>query len=215
MPDLMETYRKALEIRNLQLQEQALQPLRQQNQQMMAAPSDIHPSIPVPLPEGKHAPTLLRPGEGVTQAPIPPLPLQEQNQHAAEPGSPSMYDAGGHVNCRWWAGARAAAPTPLHEVYLLALQEGLLLGAAEGVLVAMGDSPEAEKSFNRVFNQYFPHGDFSLTETTKGIDTFCAAPENLPLKMVDALRITVMRFNGSEPAEIEKESARLRREASK
>ena len=232
VPDLMEAYRKALEIRNLQLQEQALQPLRQQNQQMMAAPSDIHPSIPVPLPEGKHAPTLLRPGEGVTQAPIPLLPLQEQNQQplpissnplakpqpttppvqvAAEPGSPSMYDAGGHVNCRWWAAARAAAPTPLHEVYLLALQEGLLLGAAEGVLVAMGDSPEAEKSFNRVFSQYFPQGDFSLTETAKGIDTFCAAPENLPLKVVDVLRITVMRFNGSEPAEIERESARLRR----
>ena len=202
VPDLMDTYRKALEIRNLQLQEQALQALRQQDQQMTAAPADIHPSIPVLLPEGKTAPTLLRPGEGV---PIPPA--------ASQSASPSMYGAAGHLNCRWWVMARAAAPAPLNELYLLALQQGIIRGAAAAAVAATGSSPGAEKAFNQTADQYLPSGNFSRAETAKGIDIFCAAPENLPLEIVEALRVVVMRFNGSEGVEIEKELARLRREA--
>ena len=193
MPDLMETYRKALEIRNLQLQEQALQPLRQQNQQTMAAPTDIHPPIPVLLPEGKKAPTLLRPSERVTQAIDGDASAkQAEDSPAATSSEPSAdtWKTAGLYNGRGWR-----IFSPFDKLLFLT-------GAFEAVQVASGT--EVVK--------YFP-GSLAMAEFIQVMDRFYEAAENRPIPILYAVRAATMKANGEDPMTFEITVAAMRKAA--
>ncbi|HEV1284936.1 MAG TPA: hypothetical protein VNU44_06480 [Bryobacteraceae bacterium] len=61
-------------------------------------------------------------------------------------------------------------------------------------------------------NVYYP-ASLRVEEFIKAIDRFYNQPENLPIPIMQAMRMVTARANGSDPAAIEKEIATLRRDA--
>lgn len=78
-----------------------------------------------------------------------------------------------------------------------------ILGISEGVTFV-------GSLFQR--NVYFPNS-LSSDEFIKAIDKFYDQPENLPIPIMQAMRMVTARVNGADPVAIEKEIATLRRDA--
>jgi len=61
-------------------------------------------------------------------------------------------------------------------------------------------------------NVYYP-ASLGPSEFIKAIDRFYEQPENLPIPIMQAMRMVTARANGGDPAAIEKEIATLRHDA--
>lgn len=62
------------------------------------------------------------------------------------------------------------------------------------------------------YHTYFP-ASLKPDEFVKAVDAFYDQPENLPIPIMQAMRIVTLKANGEDPAAIDKEIAGLRRDA--
>jgi hypothetical protein len=184
-PDFTGAVGTALEIRDLQLQQQALQLEQQLQLQREAAESQT----PQPHPQ--------------THAEIGP--------GAQQPMETGPILTHGLTNCRLWGGMPDMTEKSL---YLIALQEGIGQGAARAALLSTGNMEAAKKSYDSVFDEYSPHSN-DRSKIAKAIDGFCGSLENQAVPIINVVRLVVMWLNGADSGEIEKESVRIRNQAAK
>lgn len=97
-------------------------------------------------------------------------------------------------NGRSWQGFK------VHD-YKLAFIAGI--GEATSFLIGL---------FNPTYRTYFPQS-LSGDELVTAIDRFYEQPENLPIPIMQAMRIVTLRANGEDPTSVDKEIATLRRDA--
>jgi len=88
------------------------------------------------------------------------------------------------------------------------------LGTEGAKVIYIGGVQEALAFLEGIFlrGTYFPPS-LSVDEMISAVDRFYEQPENLPIPIMQAFRMVTLKANGSDPAPLERELAKLRRDA--
>jgi hypothetical protein len=208
MPDLMDTYRKAMEIRNLQLQNQitrqqteAQEQLRQQTellrQQTEALRKQNEAASAAPAPTSNIGPTV-----APTQVPRD-TPPNNGDDALANVFTNDM------LNCRGWRIAHADERL----FYMIGILNGVQYGILSGLTAVGLPNGLPIERFQAELQEWAGKVFLTNRERVEAMDAFCAPAENSGIDVVGAVQIAAMKANGYTADQVETMAAMLRRQA--